>query len=427
VSFPTKLTIACTFGIHPPRGGGQLRILHLYRQLARRCPVEVVSLVAREAHPRELELAPGMTEIRIPKSIAHREAEWELESKAGVPVTDVAFARLHQLTPAFTEAIARSATSEGNVLVASHPYTLPALLAARDRAPVWYEAQDVEADLKASIFARNKAGRKLLAEVRQLERACCERAELVFACSAADAGRLRALYGVADAKLAVVPNGVDVAAIQFRSPSARGQLRARLGMESPVALFVGSWHEPNVRAVRRIVELAPQLPDVQFAIVGSVCAAFEDVALPANVTLFGVVADGLKESVLGVAAVAVNPMLEGSGTNLKMPEYLAAGVPVVSTEIGARGLGLDPERHARIVSLERFPAAITAALQEPAEQADARASAGRRHIEEHFDWAIVAQRLMLAADELAADRDDSPADPPGAVVGDGVTAAQTRG
>ena len=42
------------------------------------------------------------------------------------------------------------------------------------------------------------------------------------------------------------------------------------------------------------------------------------------------------------AAVAVNPAVSGSGVNIKLVEYLATGVPVVSTERGMAGLQLTP-------------------------------------------------------------------------------------
>jgi glycosyltransferase involved in cell wall biosynthesis len=125
--------------------------------------------------------------------------------------------------------------------------------------------------------------------------------------------------------------------------------------------------------------------------------------LPGNVVLLGVVPNALKEALLSVAAIAINPMSEGSGTNMKMLDYLAAGVPVVSTEVGARGLELDRGRHARIVPLERFPTAIRASLEESPDEADARAREGRRHVEEHFDWAVVARGLEVAVDRLSAD------------------------
>jgi glycosyltransferase involved in cell wall biosynthesis len=44
---------------------------------------------------------------------------------------------------------------------------------------------------------------------------------------------------------------------------------------------------------------------------------------------------------LSAAAVAVNPAVSGSGVNIKLVDYLAVGVPVVSTTRGMLGLGLD--------------------------------------------------------------------------------------
>jgi glycosyltransferase involved in cell wall biosynthesis len=389
-----KLVVGSTFGIFPPQGGGQLRIFHLYRQLAEESPVDVIALVAGDEPRRRQEVAPGLTEVRIPKSTRHVAAETALEAQAGVPVTDVAFPELHELTPEFASAVAASA-AEGGALVASHPYTLPALLAGGG-LPVWYDVHNVEADLKAAMLAGNETGRRLLSAARDVERACCERAERVFASSASDAQRLRDLYGVPDRKLELVPNGVDTATISFTAPAERRRMQERLRMRTPLALFIGSWHEPNLRAVRRIAELAARMPDLEFAVVGSVGLPLEQGYLPGNMRLFGVVDDELKAALLAVAAVAINPIAEGSGTNMKMLDYLAAGLPVVSTEIGARGLDLGPTSQARIVPLERFGVAIQDVLQEPAEEADRRAREARRHVEQRFDWAVVSRPLVGA-------------------------------
>jgi glycosyltransferase involved in cell wall biosynthesis len=252
---------------------------------------------------------------------------------------------------------------------------------------------NVEADLKAQMLAQNDTGRRLLSAAREVERGCCERAEFVFAPSAEDAERLKALYGVPRARLELVPNGVDTGAIPFTPPDERRRLQSRLRMERPLALFIGSWHEPNLRAVGRIAELAPRLPHVEFAVVGSVCLPLEQGYLPSNMRLFGVVADELKNALLRVASVAINPVSEGSGTNMKMLDYLAAGLPVISTEVGARGLELDPERHARIAPVEDFAAGIQATLEERSEGAAAGARAARWHVEQRFDWKVVAQRV----------------------------------
>jgi hypothetical protein len=61
--------------------------------------------------------------------------------------------------------------------------------------------------------------------------------------------------------------------------------------------------------------------------------------VPDNVLLVGIVSEEARNVWLQVARVALNPMLYGGGTNLKLLDYFAAGTPVVSTESGIRGTG----------------------------------------------------------------------------------------
>lgn len=393
---PRKLTVGSTFGIYPPLGGGQLRVFHLYRRLANYCPVDVVALVAAGEPARERQLARGLTEIRVPKTGRHAAAEAELEQQVGVAVTDVAFAELHAMTPAFAQAIARSAAA-GGVLVASHPYALPAFGSLKEELPLWYDVHNVEADLKEALLGSSETGRRLLSLTRAIERDCCRRSELVLASSDEDALRLRALYEVPRHKLVPVPNGVDSQAIEFVDPARRRQLQEHLLVQKPLALFIGSWHPPNVRAAEQVVKLARRLPEVTFAIVGSVCIPLQNVRRPPNVELLGILADAHKQALLALAVVALNPMLEGSGTNMKMLDYLAAGVPVVSTAVGARGLRMQAEAGVRVVPVRRFRAAVRAALNEPHELRERRAREGRRQVEQHFDWGVIADGLMAAA------------------------------
>ena len=102
---PSRSVVGSTFPVAPPRGGGQLRLLHLCRALAAICPVQIVALTADEMLAPPATLAPNLVEHRIPKTPEHVRAELELEREAGIPVTDIAFARLHGLTPAFGAAV----------------------------------------------------------------------------------------------------------------------------------------------------------------------------------------------------------------------------------------------------------------------------------------------------------------------------------
>jgi glycosyltransferase involved in cell wall biosynthesis len=101
-----------------------------------------------------------------------------------------------------------------------------------------------------------------------------------------------------------------------------------------------------------------------------------------RVELTGAVEDAVAEIAKG--AVAVVPLLAGSGTRVKILEAWAAGTPVVSTRIGAEGLpGRDGEHFLLADSAPEFLAAVQRLLQDEALATKLRAT-GRLLYEETF-------------------------------------------
>jgi glycosyltransferase involved in cell wall biosynthesis len=390
-----RLVVATSFAVWPPRGGGQARIFGLYAALARLgVDVEIVALVARGEHGGTRTIAPGVRQIRVPKTVRHDQEEYRLHVRAGVPVTDMALALHHALTPAYGEALAAAAEGAAAV-VASHPFAQPALAAATD-APLIYEAHNVETDLKASMLAGSDAPDELTQIVRDVEGACCATAAHTIVCKPEDGARLGELFGLAPERVVVVPNGVDPAAVPYTTPREREARKRALGLADTFqALFLGSWHEPNLVAVRDILAAAEALPDVRFLVVGSAGLAFAGEHVSPNADLCGVVDGGFVRSVLALADVALNPMRLGSGTNLKMLDYALAGVPVLSTEFGARGLGLGQNTHFRVIERDAdgggpLAAAIAALRAEPPEVVAERARAAHDRVAERFAWDAIA-------------------------------------
>ena len=399
-----RLAVATTFPVHPPEGGGQVRVYELYRNLAREMDVDLVTLGRRGEPAFEGEIAPGLRERRVPPSEAHAAAEERISRDLDwIPVTDVAFPDLHELTPEYVERLRESA-SGADLVFASHPYVLPALEAAAPGVRLWYEAQDVEADLKQRTLPAAAAG--LLEQTRGVEAATCVRAQGVLVCSADDGRRLVELYGLPAERVHVVPNGVDAEAVAYVAPEERERRKAALGIGGVfTALFMGSWHPPNIEAVRHIFEFAEQRPDVRFLVIGSASAAVVRERVPRNVGLMGVVDPETKALVLGAADVALNPMASGSGTNLKMLEYCAAGLPVISTPHGARGLSLRHREHLHVAELSEFVEAIEAArCGAGAGECRARVERARAWVEERYAWRRIAADLadvLRAAFEVA--------------------------
>ena len=108
------------------------------------------------------------------------------------------------------------------------------------------------------------------------------------------------------------------------------------GINSKNIVFIGSIYKPNIDAVEYIMSIASELPDFQFSIIGNVnLHRFSHV--PKNVKFYGMIGEDEKNRILSSSIMALNPVFEGGGRNVKMVDYIMHGLPIISTTIGVRG------------------------------------------------------------------------------------------
>jgi glycosyltransferase involved in cell wall biosynthesis len=254
--------------------------------------------------------------------------------------------------------------------------------ALRGRTKVVYSAHNVEADLVKGQ-ARVLPGAQYR-RVRSVEARAVGASDLVVACTAADADRLRELYG--GGRYTVVPNGFDASLAGSRK-ELRASARAELGLsdEEKALIFIGGGARHNRDAIAFVHDqVLPRLIGrARLLVVGKAGADLErdDRTLP-----LGWVED--LRGVLAAADVGLNPVEYGSGSNLKMAEYLAAGLPVVTTPVGARGF---EGAGVRVASLEEFAGAI--------ESVDPGDSSHRDDLDE-LRWDRLGERLLHDYEEL---------------------------
>lgn len=205
-------------------------------------------------------------------------------------------------------------------------------------------------------------------------------ADAVWMSSRVEADEVARTTGV---EAAVIANVVDVDA--YAAPGVE-RIPGRV-------LFPGAFgYLPNEVAAREIIEaIAPALPGSEFLLVGSHAPAWlRDGSWP-NVTVVGRV-PSMVEYFASAAAVIV-PLRAGTGTRLKILEAMAAGTPVVSTAIGAEGLGLEPGRdYLEAETAADFVAAVRL-LQDDPECAARLSSRGREIVRERFSVDALAPVL----------------------------------
>jgi glycosyltransferase involved in cell wall biosynthesis len=241
--------------------------------------------------------------------------------------------------------------------------------------------------------ARRWASRRFSTEEirrwRRLQRAAGSMVDATVVCSELDATRARA-GGVP--RVEVVPNAYR----EVPDPVGRREVS-----DPPTVLFQGTLrYPPNAEGARFFVrEVLPLLreavPWVRLRLVGTTAPALAALDDPPAVTLVGQVPDIAAE--LAGADLVVVPLRFGSGTRLKVLEAFAQKVPVVSTALGAEGLGVRDGVHLLVADTPvDLAAACARLLGDPALRAALAERAHALFTERYADEVVAGQVADLA-------------------------------
>jgi len=193
------------------------------------------------------------------------------------------------------------------------------------------------------IEDRVTASRPLRWLTAGFERAALRGAEQLVAMTDADAQHFAA--GGRAAK--VIPNPVDLAALNQPLPGSPREVLAKVGVVLPerhICLFVGSAHPPNLMAVERLRRLGAAL-SARLGEAAPLLVVAGAAAPPGETPGFlalGQVETLVLRALYGAASLALIPLPEGTGSSLKTLEAMGAGLPVLGTSVAFRGLALRP-------------------------------------------------------------------------------------
>ena len=208
--------------------------------------------------------------------------------------------------------------------------------------------------------------------------------------------------GLDPTRLTIVPNGVDVARFAVHAGGARDAGRG--GRSGQHLVFLGRL-EPRKGAdtvVRAFLLLAGDRPDLRLRVLGDGPLAGElrrivadaPAGVARRVDLAGRADPAALPRLLADADVALLPARGGESFGIVLLEAMAAGLPIVATDIPGYRAVARHEREALLVP-PGDPAALaraTARLLDDVELAERLVRAGAHRAAEH-DWSVVASRM----------------------------------
>jgi glycosyltransferase involved in cell wall biosynthesis len=208
------------------------------------------------------------------------------------------------------------------------------------------------------------------------------------------------LYRLPAAKITVVHNGADLA--PFRDPTP-GTLRAELGLapDQPVVIILGRLAAN--KGQRYLVEAAPAIlarfPATHFAFAGNpegrddIEARIRALHLEAHFSVLGFRSDVV--NLLRSSDLFVLPSL-GEGFALSLIEAMAAGLPVVTTQVGGAAEIVEEGRNGFIVPPADGPALGEAVIRVLSLSATERSAFSRAAQEaaQRFSFGATAQGIL---------------------------------
>lgn len=328
---PSKILMIAPYPVLPGTAGGKIRTLRLAREFAA-AGIDVTLLTPY--HPRQTRALVEREPFRL--------LEVPYPFVAPALLTGRPFPYGHLLT--FNPGLGRwlkKTLARFDVVQFEQCFLAGLLPSIPSHIKVVYNSQNVDRDYISSECENEFVRRVATRRIERLERRLIDRADHVFCCSKEDGLRFVELYGTPPERLSLAPNGVRAPRACLQPADDLRTIETNLRQFRTRALFSGSNVPHNTEAVRFIArELAPAVEDDCAFIIHGACVNGARVrrsgdTLPRNV--FAEPEPSAFERSAAASTVGINPVEQGSGTNLKVLHLLAHGLPVVSTDFGMRG------------------------------------------------------------------------------------------
>lgn len=342
-----RVLLLSALQIHPPRSGGNLRTFGLATSLAHHGhEVFVYSLVGRKKdylsrRPSSTQTWPDGVQEFVDRGLLGFLVGYGSFALSLPPIWSTAYLRAAAASPRELglPRLLRRKLAWCDAVLADFPFLHPVFAAPSAKGLLRVlSTHNIE---HHTLGGEGWSERWIREMVRRIELRAAGACDVLVTCSASDQRFFQEHVRVPRSIL--VPNGIDVRRF-LGARVHREAVRESLGIPDGVRifLFTASMWGPNREAFDYLVAFARSHADllleqgIYLLVVGSVVR--NPVRLP------GFTATGSVEQVepyFGAADAALNVVVSGAGTNVKMCDFIAARLPVVTTQFGARGYRIE--------------------------------------------------------------------------------------
>jgi glycogen(starch) synthase len=257
---------------------------------------------------------------------------------------------------------------------------------------------------------RGRIANYFMHRLAELEAETAKNATLIVTISHYSLEKIKQLYNIDEAKVRIVPNGVDPE--KFKPLENQEAAKRQFGLgDKPCVLFVGSLIPRKglpflIEAAKKIVK---EQSETKFLIVGEgtlrnqLDNSLEAANLSGNFTFLGNVKEDMLPAVYNCADVFVLPSIQ-EGQGIVLLEAQASAKPVVAFNIGGVNEAVRGGETGLLVkrgSTNMLADAIMKLLSDKALREKMGAN-GRRFVAENFTWDICAQKMLNVYREALA-------------------------
>ncbi|MBS1882769.1 MAG: glycosyltransferase family 4 protein [Actinobacteria bacterium] len=248
--------------------------------------------------------------------------------------------------------------------------------------------------------------------IHGVERWITNRSHRVITCSAYMREQVADIFGVAEGRIAVIPNGIDPLDLPRPGPAELARLRAEFAAPGErLVLLIGRlvYEKGFQLALEAMPKLIAAVPGTRFLVAGSgtheeeLKRQAEELGLMEHGTFLGWIGDDVLHILYGIADLTVVPSIyEPFG--LVALEAMASGCPCIVADTG--GLReVVPHEEAGLRFAARDPEALAEVairvLSDP--ELEARLIAEAKEHVRRFDWAdVAAQTAAVYAEQVGA-------------------------